>query len=160
LLGVCDDSGSDGPEDEQPNDPGDEPESLDEMLADLARELFGNMSPETHEDDYERPDGDERPEDAPPRPGERVLYALGQLHRLHLAGQLPVSPSAFSIEDVARIVGVVGDLEFSTEDRHGQSFHFPNEVLDINAAGPFPWRLLGVWEWAAERQVSGPEGRD
>jgi hypothetical protein len=129
----------------EPDDLPDDGEEDEEDLEALARELFG-------------PDpiifGDDDRPDRPPTPGERVLYALGQLHRLHLAGRLPVHPSAFAIEDLVRILGLAGELEFVTEDRHGQHFHFPSEVLYINPAKPFPWRLLGVWEWAAEQEAN------
>lgn len=141
---MCEDlEPDDVPEDgeDDGNASGDDPD-----LEALARELFGPdplFDPAT--------DGDE---DCPPTPGERVLYALGQLHRLHLAGRLPVHPSAFSIEDIARIVGVSGELEFTSEDRHGQHFHFPSQVLFVNPAKPFPWRLLSVWEWAAEQEAN------
>jgi hypothetical protein len=65
-----------------------------------------------------------------------------------------VHPSTFAIEDLVLILGLAGELEFVTEDRHGQHFHFPREVLYVNLAKPFPWRLLGVWEWAAEQEAN------
>lgn len=77
-------------------------------------------------------------------------------------GRVPVDPSALSIEEVARVVGVVGELEFVTEHRHGQHVHLAGEVLDVRPAAAFPWRLLSVWEWAAEQERNSrwPEGGD
>jgi len=54
--------------------------------------------------DYSAEDDDAT---AVPTAGERVVYALAQLYRLHAAGRLPVEPAQFAVEDVARIVGVV-----------------------------------------------------
>ena len=123
--------------DDVPEDDQDEVEETDEDLDALARELFG-------------PDplvfG--QPDDAEERaatPGERVLYALGQVYRLHLAGRLPMHPNAFDVEDVIRILGLTAALEFVTEDRHGRHYHFPAEVLYVNPTQRFPWRLLSVW---------------
>lgn len=76
-------------------------------------------------DDFD-PDGDadedephehEEPASTPSAtPGERLLHALGQLHRLHLCGRLPAHPSAFAIEDVVRMVGIWPDLELVVAD--------------------------------------------
>lgn len=66
---MCDDFDSDLPDDQQ--DDADEPEDPEELLADLVRELFGEVPP-----GFE--DEDERPEDAPPTPGEQVLHAFGR----------------------------------------------------------------------------------
>lgn len=107
-------------------------------------ELFGDAFPE---------DDDERDEDAPPTPGERLLYALGQLHRLHLRRRLPIHLSALDLVDVDRVIGVADELEFVTEDRHGTHYHFPSEVLCVTPEKAFPWRLLPVWEWAAEQEL-------
>lgn len=131
---VCDDREHDEvPEDDWEEDT----EVEDAFLAELAAELFG-LNPLF--DAESKLDDDNRP----PSAGERVLYALGQLHRLHLAGSLPVPPSAFAIEDLVRILGVVDEMEFASEERGGRSFHFPSEVLHIDHARPRPWRLLGV----------------
>lgn len=108
-------------------------------------ELFGDAFPE---------DDDERGEDAPPTPGERLLYALGQLRRLHLRRRLPLHPSAFDVEDLACVIAVADQLEFVSEDRNGKHYHFPNEVLYMNPQRSFPWRLLSVWEWAAEQELN------
>jgi hypothetical protein len=80
-----------------------------------------------HED--EPWDDEQRVADAVPSPGERLLHALGQLHRLHLCGRLPVHPSEFDIEDVARIVGVWPQLELVLADDDGTRYHFAGEVL-------------------------------
>jgi len=143
---VCDDLEPARPEDEQPDEADDdEREDLNELLAELGREQFGNMPPE---------EDVTRDESAPPTPGERVLYALGQMHRLHLSGALPVHPRVLRIEDVARIVGVAGELEFTSEDRYGQHAHFPGEVLYVHPSKPFPWRLLSACEWAVEQETN------
>jgi hypothetical protein len=131
--------------DDLPEDDLDEDDETEEDLDALARELFGPDPLVFGEPD----DGDDRA----PTPGERVLYALGQLYRLHLAGRLPVHPNAFDVEDVVRILGLTAALEFVTEDRHGQHYHFPAEVLYVNPTQPFPWRLLGAWEWAGEQEA-------
>lgn len=114
--------------------------------------LFGNAFPED----------DDRGDDEPPTPGERVLYALGQLHRLHRRRRFPFHPEAFDIQDLASVLGVAGSLEFETSDRYGRYYHFASEVLIAEPEQPFPWRLLTVWEWAAEQHLndSWREGRD
>lgn len=88
-----------------------------------------------------------------PTPGERLLYALGQLYLLHHQGELPVPPAAFDIEDLARIIGVWPELEFAVHDRFGARYYFPGEVLFVNPEQTFHWRLLGVWEFAAARDL-------
>ncbi len=145
VASVCDDSEAEGPDD----DDGQDEDSLCED-AELFAELFGSDS---------LFDEEEADEDRPLTPGERVFYALGQLHRLHLAGRYPVHPKRVVVKDVARIVGAAGELEFITEDHRGQHFHFPTEVLEVNNARPFPWRLLTAWDWAAE-QEAGPARRE
>lgn len=100
-------------------------------------------------------DEHERDDDAAPTPGERLLYALGQLHRLHRRRRLPFDPRAFDLEDLARVIGVADDVEFVTVDRAGTNCHFPGEVLHVHPEQPFPWRLLGVWEWATEQYLNG-----
>jgi hypothetical protein len=100
-------------------------------------------------------DGEERDgADAGPTPGERVLFALAQLYRLHRTGKPPVHPSAFDVEDLVLIVGVGDECEFATEDRLGQHFHFRSEVLSADPAQPFPWRLRTIWGWAAQQQMN------
>lgn len=98
-------------------------------------------------------DDDDGPQDALPSPGERLLYALGQLHRLWRQGQLPVRPDVFDIEDVARVVGVSGQLEMVTTDAKGKIYHFPGEVLVVRQGERFPWRLASVEEWAAAQDA-------
>jgi hypothetical protein len=98
-------------------------------------------------------DDDGGPEGALPTPGERLLYALGQLYRLWRQGKLPVHPDVFDIEDVARVVGVSGQLEMVTTDAKGKTYHFPGEVLVVRERERFPWRLASVEEWAAAQDV-------
>ena len=90
-----------------------------------------------------------------PSPGERLLHALGQLHRLYLCGRLPAHPSAFPIEDLARIVGVWPELEFIVTDDVGSRYHFPGEVLFVSADQPATVRLLSTFEFAAELDLDG-----
>lgn len=108
-------------------------------------ELFGDAFPE---------DDDERGDDDAPTPGERLLYALGQLYRLHRHRRLPVHPSVFDLVDLACVIGVADELEFVMEDRNGEHYHFPNEVLCVQPERAFPWRLLTVWNWAAEQELN------
>lgn len=77
-----------------------------------------------------------------PTPGERLLYALGQLYRLSKRGELDVRPADFDVWDLAGIIGVRGDIEFISEDPHGAHWHFAAEVLHIELRREFPWRLL------------------
>ncbi len=104
-----------------------------------------------HED--EPWDDEQRVADAVPSPGERLLHALGQLHRLHLCGRLPVHPSEFDIEDVARIVGVWPQLELVLADDNGTRYHFAGEVLYISGKQPTMLRLLSTLEFAAEQDL-------
>jgi hypothetical protein len=104
--------------------------------------------------DEDEPPGDEQPgTDPSPRPGERLLHALGQLQRLHLCGRLPVHPSAFDVEDVARIVGVWPELELVVADEKGARYHFAGEVLFITAQQPAMVRLLSVLEFVVEQDL-------
>lgn len=98
-------------------------------------------------------DGHARSDSNEPTPGERVLYALAQIHLLHRARTLPAPASALDIEDIARIVGVAADFEFATGDSHGRYFHFAGEVLCLPPTGQFPCELLSVWEWAADQEI-------
>jgi hypothetical protein len=88
-----------------------------------------------------------------PTPGERLLYALGQLYRRSRYGDLDVDPDDFDIEDLARIIGVWRDVEFVQDDEGGRSYHFPSEVLCVAPGFVFPWYLLDIWAWAAEREL-------
>ena len=111
-------------------------------------------------DDFDAGDSDEDEPQEPereaeqPTPGERLLHALGQLHRLHLCGRLPAHPSEFDIEDVARIVGVWPDLEFVVADDEGTRYYFAGQVLFVSARHPVMVRLLGTWEFAAELDLN------
>lgn len=88
--------------------------------------------------------------------GERLLYALGQLYLLWHRGELPVAPRDFDIEDLARIIGVARDIEFTSEGPLGRSVHFPSEVLLIDGRQRFPWRLFDLDGWA--RVTDGFDG--
>lgn len=103
-------------------------------------------------DDEREFDGNEA--DVVLTPGERLLYALGQLYRLSTRGELDVHPADFDVWDLAGIIGVRGDIGFVSEDRHGSHWHFAAEVLRIEQRQEFPWRLLTMWEWAAEAETS------
>ena len=91
-----------------------------------------------------------------PAPGERLFYALGQLYRLWRRGELDVRPINFDVTDLARIIGVAGDIEFVSEDLLGVHYHFPGEVLVVDEppGSDFPWRLRDTWEWAAEQELN------
>lgn len=127
-----------------------------------AEDLFGEPEdedvPGESENDKRGLDADE----VEPRPGERLLYALGQLYKLYRHGALNVRPEHFDVWDLAGIIGVRNDIEFISEDRRGSHWHFAAEVLHVNPAAGFPWRLLTVWEWAAEAEAEAPraEGWD
>lgn len=54
-------------------------------------------------------------------PGERLFYALGQLYRLWRQGALDVAPIDFDIRDLARIIGVAGDIEFISDGPLGRT---------------------------------------
>jgi hypothetical protein len=115
--------------------------------------VWDDFDPDEYSDEDESHES-ERPELDPPTPGERLLHALGQLHRLHLCGRLPAHPSAFDVEDVARIVGVWSDLEFVASDEEGRRYHFADEVLCISADRPEMIRLLSVWQFAANQDLN------
>src|SRR3954452_15270728 len=96
---------------------------------------------------------DER-EEPDPTPAERLLYALRQLYRLSLRGELPIAPAAFDIEDLARIIGVLPELALTTEhEDRSRSHHFVGEVLLAEPTATFPWRLLTPEEWASHRKL-------
>lgn len=88
-----------------------------------------------------------------PTPGERLLFALGQLYRRSRSGKLGVRPRDFDIEDLARIIGVWRQVEFVQEDETGRHYHFGAEVLHADPTQRFPWRLRTDWEWAALREL-------
>ena len=112
-------------------------------------------------DDFDPDDADEddpfeheQPAREPlPTPGERLLHGLGQLRRLYLCGRLPAHPSEFNVEDIARIVGVLPELELVVSDDDGTRYHFAGEVLFISAKQPPMMRLLSTLEFAAEQDL-------
>jgi hypothetical protein len=118
------------------------------------------------EDDWdEHADGDELSElhdplslakgaEKAPTPGERLLYVLGQLYRLYRKGEFAIHPNDFDIEDLARIIGVLPEIEFVQENLLGHHYHFGAQVLHADPVQIFPWRLLGTWEWAAEQEFN------
>lgn len=87
-------------------------------------------------------------------PAERLLYALGQLYRLHHVGELGIAPADFDVLDLARIIGVAREIELVTEGLLGRSFHFASEVLVLDPRAPFPWRLLSDEEWAHQVEIA------
>jgi hypothetical protein len=95
-------------------------------------ELFGDADERDPNDDQDRE----------PTPGERLLYALGQLYKLFRHGALNVRPEHFEVWDLAGILGVHNDIEFISENRWGSHWHFADEVLHVNTDAEFPWRLL------------------
>ncbi len=103
-------------------------------------------------DEDDEPEFDGNQADEAPTPGERLLYALGQLYRLSRRGELHVQPGDFDVWDLARIIGVRGDIEFISEDRGSSRWHFASEVLHVDLHREFPWRLLSMWEWADEAE--------
>jgi hypothetical protein len=116
--------------------------------------VWDDFDPDDYSDEDESSDREPPSDESPPSPGERLLHALGQLHRLHLCGRLPVPPSTLDIEDLARIVGVWSDLEFVVKDDEGSRYHFAGEVLCISADRPEMIRLLFVWEFAAQQDLN------
>jgi len=92
-----------------------------------------------------------------PSPGERLLYVLGQMYRLHHQGESAVEPAKFDVSDLAVIIGVVRDIEFITESESGggRSFHFStDEVLVVDLSQQFPWTLLTAEEWAWSQELA------
>lgn len=116
--------------------------------------MWDDFDPDGYSDEDDSRDRESPSDESPPSPGERLLHALGQLHRLYLCGRLPAHPSAFDIEDVARIIGVWPELEFVVSDDEGTRYHFAGEVLFISADRPEMLRLLGVWEFAAQQDLN------
>ena len=96
----------------------------------------------------------ERDDDATPTPGERLMYALGQLYLLWHHGDLAVAPADIDVDRVARIVGVNRDIEFQTEGPLGRCYHFPSEVLLVDDLYDFPWRLHDLENWALLMDLS------
>ncbi len=108
---------------------------------------------------------EEQPEGGPaegewvePTPGERLLYALGQLWwgwRVDPEGSVP--PRRLDIEAVARAVGVWCDVEFLQEgegEDGGECYvHFAGEVLVGDHSERFPWTLIDPREWARLQEV-------
>lgn len=110
---------------------------------------------EDPEDEFDR---EHRAASSAPTPGERLLYALGQLYLLSRRGELRVAPANFDVWDLAGIIGVRGDIEFISEDRSGSRWHFAGEVLLVDLHQEFPWRLLSMWEWADEAEGDSDRG--
>jgi hypothetical protein len=93
-------------------------------------------------------------------PGERLLYALGQLHRQWGVRATLTPPGKVDVEAVAQMLGVWGDVEFvQAGDDEGdgddgeQFIHFAGEVLAVDRRREFPWTLLDVWEWARRQET-------
>jgi hypothetical protein len=95
-----------------------------------------------------------------PTPGERLLYALAQLHRQWGIRATLTPPAEVDVEAVAKMLGVWGDIEFVQEsDDEGDGepaalhLHFAGEVLTVDRRQEFPWTLLDVWEWARGQET-------
>lgn len=90
-------------------------------------------------------------------PGERLLYALGQMHKQWRVRATLTPPDEVDVEAVAKMLGVWGDVEFvregDDEDEGEQHIHFAGEVLTVDRRREFPWQLLDVWEWARGQEV-------
>lgn len=112
----------------------------------------------------EQPEGEPRDGEPPadefaePMPGERLLYALGQLWwrwRVDPEGSVP--PERIDIEAVARMLGVWTDVEFiqdgEREDSHERYVHFGGEVLVADHSERFPWTLMDTREWAGRQEA-------
>jgi hypothetical protein len=89
-----------------------------------------------------------------PSPGERLLYALGQLYRRWRRGLGAEAPGDVDVWEVAGFIGIRPDIEFISEDFTGMHVHFADEVLCVNRLAEFPWQLMSVWEWAFERELA------
>jgi hypothetical protein len=95
-----------------------------------------------------------------PTPGERLLYALGQLHRQWHVRATLTPPDEVDVEAVARMLGVWADIEFIQDEEGDEDggepalhLHFTREVLTVDRRREFPWTLLGVWEWARRQET-------
>jgi hypothetical protein len=95
-------------------------------------------------------------EPSEPTPGERLIYALGQLFRQWHDRATLTPPQEVDVEGVAKMLGIWGEVEFAQdgddEDEPVWYLHLPAEVLVIDPREDFPWRLLGDFEWAEEQQ--------
>jgi hypothetical protein len=85
-----------------------------------------------------------------PTPGERLLYALGQLHREWRVRATLTPPQEVDVEAVARMLGIWTDVEFVQEGENEEYLHLPEEVLLIDRRKEFPWQLMDPFEWARE----------
>lgn len=90
-------------------------------------------------------------------PGERLLYALGQLYRMSRRGELAVPPRQFDVLGLARIIGVARDIEFVSECEQGIAVHFPSEVLVLTEA-EFPWALHDLDTFAMLEETAALNG--
>lgn len=109
---------------------------------------------DARDDDSDRADDGRRPTDsAPPSPGERLLYTLGQLYRRFKRGQLATPPGDIGVWDIAGIIGVQRDIEFISEDFTGTHLHFADAVLSVNRGADFPWQLKDMWDWGLAREM-------
>jgi len=100
---------------------------------------------ELGDDFFDAEPDDDEPE---PTPGERLLYALGQLYRRWHDGGLFIRPADFDIDELAVTIGVHRDIELVTDEPWGTSYHFAGEVLVADPDEAFPWRLMKLDEWA------------
>jgi hypothetical protein len=100
----------------------------------------------------ERPRTDTRGE---PTPGERLLYALGQLYRQYRVRATLTPPCEVDVEAVARMLAIWSDVEFiqQGEDEGEEYLHLPAEVLLIDRRQAFPWQLMDPFEWARELEL-------
>jgi hypothetical protein len=76
--------------------------------------------------------------DQEPTPGERLLYALGQLYTLFRCGELAMHAADVDVCRVGRLIGVLPSLEFVQESRTGCHYHLGSEVLHADRHGSFP----------------------
>lgn len=91
-----------------------------------------------------------------PTPGERLLYALGQLYKQWHRRSTLTPPHEVDVEAVARMLGIWPEVEFlqdgEDEEEPAQYLHLPGEVLVIDSRREFPWQLLSDSEWAHEQE--------
>ncbi len=87
-----------------------------------------------------------------PTPGERLLYALGQLYKQWHVRATLTPPHEVDVEAIARMLGVWTEVEFVQvgEDADEEYLHLPTEVLLIDRRQAFPWQLMDPFEWAIE----------
>ncbi len=97
----------------------------------------------------ECPGADARDE---PTPGERLLYALGQLYRQYRVRATLTRPQEVDVVAIARMLGIWTEVEFvqDGEDEDEEYVHLPAEVLLIDRRQEFPWQLMDPFEWARE----------